>query len=186
MAYWEPRWEWLRSDVGAPAVMDYLLNRKISDSFNPHAEAPWTQAKQDMIDITHSPIDTWVRDHVVNGEELVVGRIIMLAENEPCLMTAKELSWCYMEGMVPWNDIDRRQSMAMVKALKNARVQVANQGKKIKYNGVTNLYYWVGSVGKEQDYQGQLDQRPFWQKLVASQTDQVANANALATKKEKF
>lgn len=172
MQYWEPRWDWIR-DGGAAPVFGYLLRREISDAFNPHGEAPWTKAKEDMIESTHAPMDLWVSEHVIRGEEIVIKGTVV----DGSLMTAKELAFCYYDGNIPLDDIDRRQSMRMVKALNNARAQVANQGKKIKYDGVPMKYYWIGRTGTEQDYQEQLDNRLFWRRLVASIQNKVANEN---------
>jgi hypothetical protein len=167
--YWEPRWEWIR-EGGAASVFGYLLRRDVS-AFNPHGEAPWSQAKADMIESTHHPLDTWVRDYVKRGEAIVVGQ----SEVDGSLMSAKELAWCYSEGAVPLSDIDRKATMQMVKALNNARVQVANAGKKIKYQGLPTKFYWVGTAGAESNYQEQLDNRLFWKRLVASQQGEVAS-----------
>ena len=172
LAYWEPRWDWLR-EGGASSVFGFLLARKISECFNPHGEAPWTQAKMDMIESTHEPMDTWVRDHVLRGEEIYVKGTLVDAN----LMSAKELAFCYFEGNTPLHEVDRRQSMQMVKALNNARAKVANQGKKVKYQGVPTKYYWVGKAGMEQDYQGILDNRLFFKRLVASIGNEVASEN---------
>lgn len=174
MEYWEPRWAWLR-EGGASAIFGHLLNREISPCFNPHGEAPWTQAKADMIESTHHPIDRWVSDHVLHGEEIFVKGTAVNEGGAPSLMTAKELAFCYLEGNVPLHEIDRRQSMAMVKALNDARAKVANGGKKIKYDGVPMKYYWVGEPGSEQMYQDQLDSRVFWRRLVASIQNEVAS-----------
>ena len=181
LSYWEPRWDWLR-EGGASAIFGYLLSRRISDSFNPHGEAPWSQAKADMIESTHNPIDTWVRDHVIKGEEIYVKGTLVDAP----LATAKELMFCYLEGNVPLQEVDRRQSMAMVKALNSARAQVANQGKKIKYDGVPMKYYWVGKRIETSSYQTILDDRLFFKRLVASLQGEVANENGAGYRDEKW
>jgi hypothetical protein len=130
-----------------------------------------------MIESTHHPIDTWVREHVKNGEEIVVGRSVVNEGCEAFLMSAKELAWCYLEGRVPLPDIDRKQSMQMVKALNDSRANIANAGKKIFYQGSPLKYYWIGTPGAEAHYQQQLDNRLFWRKLIASQQGEIASEN---------
>lgn len=181
--YWHPRWRWLR-EGGAAVVFQYLLSYQISDSFDPFGEAPWTQAKSDMIETTHHPIDTWVSDHVVRGEEMLVKGSIV----DATLASAKELAFCYLEGNVPLHEVDRRQSMSMVRALNNARARVANQGKKIKYDGYSGKFYWIGKQGVEADYQDILDNRLFFRRLVASAQNKVANENGAGNqdRKEKY
>jgi hypothetical protein len=49
---------WLRSDVGAGALLYHLLNLDLV-GFNPLAPAPMTEAKRDMIDLSRSDLDTW-------------------------------------------------------------------------------------------------------------------------------
>ena len=169
--YWDPRWEWTNGGSGDSAVFGYLLGRQIIASFDPKGEAPWSAAKSDMIESTHHPVDKWVYEYVKMGEEIVVGQSVV----DGVLMSAKELAWCYNEGRIPLGDIDRKETMLMVKALNNSRVQVANNGKKIKYLGLPTKYYWVGKAGSEDYYQDQLESRLFWKRLVASQQNKVAS-----------
>ena len=114
-SYWDPRWRWLEEEGGASIIMGYLLARDLT-GFNPKGEAPWSQAKSDMVESTHHPMDRWVNDHVLRGEEMVVGGTTL----DCTLMSAKELAWCYHEGRIAYGDVDRRQSMAMYKAVTNA------------------------------------------------------------------
>lgn len=168
LSYWEPRWDWLRGG-GASVIMHYLLERDIS-GFNPHGEAPWTQAKSDMMEATHDPMETWVRDFVIKGEQIsVAGRDV-----DGHMFTAKELYWCYNDGAIPWNDIKPAMSAKMNRVLTNARARVANHGKKIKYKGVSSRYFLVGSGSEPMDYQGHLASRQFFEEMVASLTGEVA------------
>lgn len=185
LEYWEPRWEWLRTDQGAEKVMGFLLSRPLSKGFNPHGEAPWTQAKRDMIESTHDPLDQWVVEHVLRGEPLYV-RGALVSDAVGTLMNAKELAFCYYDGQVPIHEIDRKQSMAMVKALNSARAKVANAGKKINYQGVPGKYYWVGKEVKTSSYQRILDERQYFVNLVASLQGRVANDSDAGYPKGKF
>jgi len=135
-----------------------------------------------MIESTHEPMDRWVYEHVILGEPIYVKG----TEVDGNLMSAKELAFLYYEGNVPIHEVDRRQSMQMVKALNNARARVANGGKKIKYQGTPTKYYWVGRPGLEQGYQDILDNRLFFRRLVASVADQVASNTVVATPEGKF
>ena len=169
-SYWLPRWDWVRAE-GASAIFAYLLRRQISESFDPHGEAPWTSAKSDMVESTHDPIDLWVAEHLTRGEQITVHGSVV----DGLLMSAKELVWCYLDGTVPLYDITRKQSMMMVRALNNARVPVASNGKKINYKGSPAKYYELGEGVKNQDYQTALDDRLFWTRLVASLENKVAS-----------
>ena len=174
-AYWEPRWDWIR-EGGAASIMGYMLARDVSD-FNPFGEAPWSQAKTDMVESTHDPIDLWVSEHIIHGEMISVRGSVV----DGTLMSAKELAWCFYDGQVPLSDITRKQSMVMVRALNNARVTVANAGKKINYRGSPTKYYLIGSASPTGDYQTELDNRLFWKRLVASMENRVASESAVAT-----
>jgi phage/plasmid-associated DNA primase len=177
--YWQPKWDWIKQEGGAAEIMGWLLEYRISDTFDPFGEAPWTQAKLDMIEVTHKPIDTWVQEHIVRGEELTVqGKDVFEKIDTDLpgfLVSAKELAWCFNEGRIDWGDVERSDSMRMVKALNDARIAVANQGKKIKWDGQSTKFYWVGMPGIEGDYQHQLQNRQFWVSLVASLRGEVAS-----------
>ncbi len=180
--YWEPRWEWIREGGAAP-IFGYLLSRDVEKhGFSPYGEAPWSTAKSDMIESTHMPIDLWVSEHVVGQEEIVVRGSTV----DGLLMSAKELAWCYYDGQVPWQEITRKQSMSMVRALNSARVAVANGGKKIKYNRLPSKYYHLSNVFDTSNWQLVLDDRLFWKRLVASMENKVANDKGVATGNPKY
>lgn len=50
--------KWLRKENGAAALLWYLRNFDIT-AFNPHAPAPITDAKRDMIELSRSDLDDW-------------------------------------------------------------------------------------------------------------------------------
>jgi len=58
-AFYERYDKWYKSTAGAAALFDYFLNTDISD-FNPHARAPMTESKLDMIENSKSELGRWV------------------------------------------------------------------------------------------------------------------------------
>ena len=174
--YWEPRWDWIR-EGGAASIFGYLLGRDVS-GFNPHAEAPWSDAKSDMIESTHDPVDLWVSEHVIGSDPITVRGSVV----DGSLASAKELAWCYFDGQVPLAEITRKQSMMMVRALNSARVPVANAGKKINYLATPSKYYALSGYQTTGDYQTELDNRLFWKRLVASMENKVASESGAGYK----
>lgn len=57
--YYDRLWSWAKKPESASALLHYFLNRDISH-FKPHARAPKTKAKQEMIDANRTPLEQWV------------------------------------------------------------------------------------------------------------------------------
>ena len=170
--YWDQRWEWV-ANGGAEAIYGYLLNRDLTE-FNPNAMAPMTDAKHDMVELTHDSLELWVAD-LLNDPEgtLQVGG----SEVDGSVATARELMWIYLRGRVPMVDIDRNMATKMNRALKNARLNVANNGGKIKAaSGVASTYFIVRDLPKIiPAWSALVNDRLFWLRLVASENGKVAS-----------
>jgi hypothetical protein len=182
--YWIPRWRWGR-EGGAAIVYGFLLSRDLSN-FDPQGEAPMTEAKRDMVEMTHAPIDQWVSDLMSDpvGVMQVKGSVV-----DGRIHTAKELMWVYMDGNVPLSEITRADTMKMVKALKNARIPVANGGAKIKVGNQSQRYFLInGGVegDKSFNWSKEGEERVFWKALVASGQGQVASESGVGNRNTKF
>ena len=172
-SYWEPRWEWLRTGGGAEAVFALLLRRDLA-RFNPKAMAPMTQGKKDMIETTHSSMELWVDQLIQHPEDvLIAGQ----SEVDGHVASARELMWLYCEGRLSMREIDRNMVTKMNRALKNARMHVANGNKKIKPVGGMPTTYFV--VRQLPDMVGSwsaiVSDRLFWKRLEATEQGQVAS-----------
>lgn len=168
--YWDKRWKWLAEGGGASAIYASLLNRDLA-RFNPHGMAPMTQAKRDMIETTHDPMDTWIRNMVESPDDYLVAGS---SDVDGCLMSARELCWLYNQGRVHMNDLDVKQVTSMNRALKNARVE--SYPKKIKpRKGSPTNYFVVRPVPEGHVSAAALvNDRLFWVRLDASNQGQVA------------
>jgi hypothetical protein len=169
--YWDRRWEWLADGAGAEAVYALLLRRDLA-RFNPNGMAPMTAAKQDMIEITHQPLDLWIADLVASPEDvLVAGQ----SEVDGSLCSARELCWLYHEGRTSMVDLDKKEIASMNRALKNARVPCFP--KKIKpKGGVATNYFIIRPLPQTYLSAASLvNERLFWMHLNASEQGKVAD-----------
>jgi hypothetical protein len=183
-AYWDPRWAWLASGGGASAIYGYLLRRDLRD-FNPHGQAPMTTAKRDMIEITHTPLDSWVRDLIADPESVLVAGH---SEVDGLIATARELCWLYHEGKYTMREVDRKMVNEMNRALKNARVPVANDGKKIKpTGGASATYFGIRPLPERPpSWSAIVKDRLFWQRLADSEMNGVASGQDKVASSDKY
>lgn len=182
--YWDPRWTWLAEGGGAEAIYGYLLRRDLR-GFNPHGQAPMTQVKRDMIEIRNTPLDTWVRDLLNDPDSmLVAGHSVV----DGCVASARELCWLYYEGQRSMRDIDRVEVTKMNAALKNARMPVANDGKKIKpTGGIPTTYFAVRQLPSPvMSYSALVKERLFWMQLEASEQGRVASQSPEVASSDKY
>ena len=180
--YWKPRWEWIERGGGAAAIYGYLLSRDLA-GFDPYGEAPLTKAKEDMIDITHLPMEVWVEELMGNAEEM------MNIRGQPVdgrLATAKELLFVYYDGQKPMHEITKVEATKMNAILKNARFRVASNGSKIKVDGVPNRYFLLSGPDESPNWAGEVKGRVFWSRLVASAGPQVASERPPGNREEKW
>ncbi len=59
-AYYDRLWSWAEQPESAQALLHYFLNERDISHFKPHARAPETQAKLDMIKASRSLLEQWV------------------------------------------------------------------------------------------------------------------------------
>lgn len=161
--YWQPRWAALQHGMAA-AVYAWLLHYNCA-GYNPHGMAIATQAKQDMLETSHSPREQWIIELKNEPDTVleVMGNVV-----DGTLATAKELEYVYLNGQIPLWEIDKKQSDAMSRCLKLARVPMANDGGKIRdSDGVTAKYFLVRphTDGKPGPWKAQVDKRKFWKKV---------------------
>jgi len=172
--YWDKRYEWVEQG-GAEIIYGHLLNRDLAH-FNPKGMAPMTKAKGDMTELTHTPLDSWVVELKTHPEDVLrAGH----SDVDGYIASARELTWLFFEGRIQMCDIDRAMVNKVNKALKNARVEVANDGRKIKpQGGIPTTYFVVRqlplSVTNKGSWSALVRDRVFWMHLAASEQGQVA------------
>lgn len=150
--FWAPRWAGM--DKGLPeAVYHWLLNYELG-SFNPQGKAPQTRAREEMIELTHSPREQWIMDLMEDPDSvlMVLGQVV-----DGGVMTAKELEFVYQGGNVAFMDIDKKLSDAMNSALRKMRMPMARGGNKIKLNGMPTRFFVVRPGGSDD-----VSARKFW------------------------
>ena len=115
---------WKESTDGIAALHHYLLNLDLA-GFNPDAKAPMTQAKEDMIELSRTEVERWLRDfqHGSHGRSL---------------FTADDLSTLWQQKNSSRND----GTAAILRALNKIGFKKAHGGKQIKVNK-DQLRLWV-------------------------------------------
>jgi hypothetical protein len=159
--FWGERWD--RIDEIAAAVYEWLLRYDISE-FNPKGKPVVTQAKLAMVESTHSPRELWVAELKANYRD------VMVVAGEPVdgeVATAKELEYVYQNGDVPLWEIDKKMSDAMNRALKLARVPLANAGNKIKVDTVSTRYFLLDPTYRTSMWTECVRTRKFWKKMYS-------------------
>jgi Family of unknown function (DUF5906) len=69
-AFFAEFYKWLNNG-GTEALLYRFLNHIDLTGFNPHAEAPLTQSKRDMIELSRSEVDSWLAENVGTVEDVV-------------------------------------------------------------------------------------------------------------------
>lgn len=75
--YYDTLFDWTEKNY--PCVLDYLMKRDIS-SFNAKGRAPDTDAKSEMIDLSMSAHEEFVRDSIANGEVPFTSDIVCVSD----------------------------------------------------------------------------------------------------------
>ena len=165
--YWTARFDWIQ-DQGAAAIYHYLLNYDCSN-FSPKADAPMTQAKQDMVDMTADPIDSWCRGLISNPEQLLSDS--SLKDIDGRLFTPTELAYIFNDGRTPLSELTGNSGKvrAMATALREHKVPMANSGKRLKCDDyqATSYFCLTGdpSTPRGGSWKREIDSRQFF-KLV--------------------
>jgi hypothetical protein len=68
-AYWDAYYEWLDHHDGASHLFDHLLKLNLA-FFHPHADAPWSEDKQEMVEHGRSDLEAWLREIKDSPDEL--------------------------------------------------------------------------------------------------------------------
>jgi putative DNA primase/helicase len=181
--YWDRRWEWV-DNGGAEAIYAHLLLRDLAH-FNPKGMAPMTSAKQDMVELTHSSIELWLTDLREAPDDILMSG---QSEVDGYIASAKELMWLYLGGRVPMHDIERSGVTKMNSALKNARFEPANDGKKIKdLDGYPTRYFIVRPMQNPWPvWTDIVRNRLFWQRLRDSSSQQSSQPDSAGYQDTKY
>jgi hypothetical protein len=131
--YWVQFSGWIDAG-GAEHIYDYLLSVDLSD-FNPNGWAPDSLEKQEIVEESKAPMLRWVEDMMENPET-----IIPLINKGRALFTAKEIAQWYFKSA---EELPHGQILSMSRALKQAGVQQADHGKKLRVGGGRIDRFWV-------------------------------------------
>lgn len=156
-SYWDPRWAAL--EQGLPeAVYAWLLDYDCA-GFNPKAAAPMTAAKREMIETTHSPRDLWILELKENYLDVMVVAGVRV---DGTIASAGELEYVYQGGRVPLWELDKRDKDAMNKALRQARMPVANAGNKVKVGNTSTRMFLLKPGYACSSWTLEVKNRKFW------------------------
>jgi hypothetical protein len=166
-SYWDPRWKWLEEGFGAEAIYGYLLNRDLR-GFNPKGMAPLTKVKGDMVEMLQTTHEAWIADLLADPDTVLQQGF---SEVDGCIASARELAWLFERGRLTMTEITRDHVMKMNHALKNARVEMANDGKKIRGElGIPTRYFMVREpTASIYSWAGEVNDRLFWRRLKDSE-----------------
>jgi hypothetical protein len=169
-SYWDPRWKWLEEGFGAEAIYGYLLNRDLR-GFNPKGMAPLTRIKGDMVEMLQTTHEAWIADLLEAPDNILQQGF---SEVDGNVASARELAWLFERGRLTMTEIEAKHVMVMNRALKNARVEMANDGKKIKGElGIPTRYFMVRQpAGPVYSWAGEVNDRLFWRRLRDSEQGQ--------------
>ena len=158
--YWDLRWAALRA--GLPEAVHAWLDDYDTREWDPYGMAPWTTAKGEMVETTHSPREQWIMELKNNpkGTLQVAG-----TEVDGRVATARELEYIYHDGNIPMWELDKKQSDAMSRALRLARVPLANAGNKIKGPSGPQRYFLLYG-GPSENWTEEVKGRSFWNGLA--------------------
>ncbi|NOQ49145.1 MAG: hypothetical protein GQ553_00550, partial [Nitrosomonadaceae bacterium] len=166
-SYWDPRWEWLEEGFGAEAIYGYLLNRDLR-GFNPKGMAPLTKIKGDMVEVLQTTHEAWIADLLEAPDNILQQGF---SEVDGDIASARELAWLFERGRLTMTEIEPKHVMVMNRALKSARVEMANDGKKIKGElGIPTRYFMVREPATPiYSWAGAVNDRLFWRRLRDSE-----------------
>lgn len=159
--YFDPKFSEIEKGAGAASVFGYLLSRDLTQ-FDAKGAPPDTEAKTTMREATHSPVQLWVQQHVVDREPLYLGG----KELDWTAASARELAWLYLEGREPINDIKQgfvNSFSQMLAASGATKCKTEGGGTRIKYLPSGPATFWVlkGGEYSETTWQDELSSRSF-------------------------
>lgn len=133
--------KWLWGEGGA-ALMHWLLERKITKTFNPSAPAPKTAAKSRMISAGKGELTGWIAELLEHpAQVLTTGRMRHTRD----LYTSAELLSFYLNA----HPNAKATTIGLGKALSNAGVSQAAGGKPLRSpDGIQGRYYIIRNVDR--------------------------------------
>lgn len=134
--------KWLWQEGGAAHLFQWMLDRKISAKFNPHAPAMRTQAKERMIHTGKGDLASWVYDLLrMPDDRLMLGQL----KHTRDLFSSKELLSMYKQE----NPDTRATINGMSKALKNAGAHWCAGGQPLKGpDGKMDRFFAIRNVAE--------------------------------------
>jgi hypothetical protein len=140
--------QWMESPEGIPALYYHLLHLDLS-GFNPNACAPMTQSKLDMIDLSRTELETWVRELPENVENVIRNSGVGGYGTRPVtLFTAQDLLALW-KADGPDGTKKKEGYAAMVKALRSAGFKQGYQGKQVRLKKLGRQRLWVVAAPQE-------------------------------------
>jgi len=133
------RWK----NTSGPAALLYYLQHLDLTGFSPHARAPMTEAKKEMIELSRSELESWVMDLTDNIQSIVENSENLLylgITGEITLFTCEQLLDLWREGP---GKTSKSGKTAMAKALANRGFKRAYGGEPVRLSPTTTKRLWV-------------------------------------------
>lgn len=135
--------KWLWKDGGPSALFHWLLERKISSTFNPAAAGPRTKAKERMIQSGKGDLASWVGDMTRHPEQILRFGAMRYTRD---LFTSKELLAMYeaqhINSKVSAVGLGRALSTAGLPQMDGGAALRGPDGTMGRYFAVRNVAYW--------------------------------------------
>jgi hypothetical protein len=141
---------WRKHQDGPAHLMHWLLNRKISNKFNPYAHAPDTRAKRRMILAGKGELSRWVHDMLENTAHVIVSGQMRHARD---LFTSNELLSMYKtqypDGKATVTGMGRALSNAGCPQVAGGAPLRAPDGSQGRYYAVRNRERWAKATDRK-------------------------------------
>jgi len=150
-----------------PAALRYYLEHLDLTDFNPHARAPMTDAKADMIDQYRSDVDRWTLDLLPNFHRLVADYVAtadpkkdpgfecVAPINKLTLVTMDEVLRLYQSNATPGSAKATAKSMGA--ALIKAGFKKAYRGGSVQLSPGKKEHLWIVASPEECATQAKMD-----------------------------
>lgn len=81
-SYYDRLWTWSQSHISA--ILDFFLSRDLS-AFNPRGHAPMTKGKKELINISLTPLQAWMKESIETESWPFLGDLVSVSHLLECL-----------------------------------------------------------------------------------------------------